>query len=185
MRIYCFGINLIFTSVIISSEMAFVLPSRRSCCSRCSSRSGMRLRRDRDSLRAHHFGGLAGARRAQAHRHGISRDLILIAKTVLQRPPGWKRLDPTKLRKNHLRAYAALSAAFCATQAKHDLYGDFLRKEDLRDMFLESWEVRHPELSSLNPRGLVTRWRSLPDCRNHNGPGIRRKEPHSRKMRYQ
>ena len=30
------------------------------------------------------------------------------------------------LRKYHVRAYAALSAAICATQAKHDLYGAFL-----------------------------------------------------------
>lgn len=80
-----------------------------------------------------------------------SRDLIPRAKSALERPPGWETLDRSVLRRYHLRVYAALSAAICATQAKLDLYSAFLFKEDrLRDL-VEPWTERSVDLSALSP----------------------------------
>ena len=48
------------------------------------------------------------------------KDVILIGKRALKKPTGWERIDPKVLRRCQLRIYAALSAAVCATQTRHE-----------------------------------------------------------------
>ena len=53
-------------------------------------------------------------------------DVILIGKRALKKPTGWERVDPQVLRRCQLRIYAALSAAVCATQTKHETGMDWV-----------------------------------------------------------
>eukprot|EP00435_Cladocopium_sp_Y103_P001772 s4321_g1.t1 len=69
-------------------------------------------------------------------------DVILIGKRALKKPTGWERVDPNVLRRCQLRIYAALSAAVCATQTKHEPGMDWV----------EPWDTgKKPEMSKLTP----------------------------------
>lgn len=80
-----------------------------------------------------------------------SQALILAAKKVLEKPT-FTGIDDKLVRRYHARAYAALSAAICATQTTCALYNSYLFKAEVwNELLCEPWDAKPVQLAALTP----------------------------------